>query len=194
MWTTLTQELDDHTIRVEINQGASPLTYSEALRLWQEDPAFRTFFIKLLADCPYSAFRWETPPVTTATIERPFEFVVLDSPELAVDPDTGAFAEHFKSVAPEEIVAFPNLGKDAMMVVPCPDSLMSAYAHLGAFSRQAPESQQHALWKQVGASMQQRLGAKPVWLSTAGGGVACLHVRLDDRPKYYGYAPYREAD
>ena len=44
----------------------------------------------------------------------------------------------------------------------------------------------------VGAAMQRRLGAKPVWLSTAGAGVSWLHVRLDDRPKYYGYAPFRE--
>jgi hypothetical protein len=34
---------------------------------------------------------------------------------------------------------------------------------------------------------------KPVWLSTAGAGVSWLHVRLDDRPKYYGYRPYQEA-
>jgi hypothetical protein len=38
-----------------------------------------------------------------------------------------------------------------------------------------------------------RLGAKPVWLSTAGGGVSWLHVRLDDQPKYYGFEPYRHA-
>ena len=35
-----------------------------------------------------------------------------------------------------------------------------------------------------------RLGGKPVWLSTAGLGVGWLHVRLDDRPKYYRHAPY----
>jgi hypothetical protein len=58
--------------------------------------------------------------------------------------------------------------------------------------RQAPEQQKHALWKLVGAAMQHRLGIKPVWLSTAGAGVSWLHVRLDDRPKYYGYAPYRQ--
>jgi CubicO group peptidase (beta-lactamase class C family) len=31
-----------------------------------------------------------------------------------------------------------------------------------------------------------------VWLSTAGGGVSRLHVRLDDRTQYYGCGPYRE--
>jgi Family of unknown function (DUF6940) len=34
--------------------------------------------------------------------------------------------------------------------------------------------------------------AKPVWLSPAGAGVSWLHLRLDDQPKYYGYAPYRQ--
>ena len=37
-----------------------------------------------------------------------------------------------------------------------------------------------------------RVGAEPVWLSTAGAGVPWLHVRLDDRPKYYGFGPYRQ--
>jgi len=40
--------------------------------------------------------------------------------------------------------------------------------------------------------MQRRLTQPvPTWLSTAGGGVAWLHVRLDTRPKYYRYNPYR---
>ncbi len=37
------------------------------------------------------------------------------------------------------------------------------------------------------------IGHTPLWLSTAGGGVAWLHVRLDSRPKYYGYSPYKTA-
>lgn len=31
----------------------------------------------------------------------------------------------------------------------------------------------------------------PVWISTSGLGVPWLHVRIDDRPKYYQHAPYR---
>jgi len=42
--------------------------------------------------------------------------------------------------------------------------------------------------------MQKRINAKRVWLSTAGMGVSWLHVRLDDRPKYYGHRPYRIAN
>ena len=34
--------------------------------------------------------------------------------------------------------------------------------------------------------------AKPVWLSTSGMGVAWLHFRLDQRPKYYTYRAFAE--
>ena len=78
------------------------------------------------------------------------------------------------------------------MVVPRPIAEPSAYGHLAAFVRGAPEAQRHALWQMVGESMARRIGAKPVWLSTAGAGVSWLHVRLDDRPKYYGFGPYRQ--
>jgi len=30
--------------------------------------------------------------------------------------------------------------------------------------------------------------------STAGAGVSWLHVRLDDRPKYYGFKPYKKTE
>ena len=59
--------------------------------------------------------------------------------------------------------------------------------------RHAPAAQVHELWRAVGAAMQARLSPRPTWLSTAGMGVAWLHVRLDERPKYYGYALYRDA-
>ena len=49
---------------------------------------------------------------------------------------------------------------------------------------------QHALWRTVGEAVSERITDRPLWLSTAGGGVAWLHVRLDSRPKYYGHTPY----
>jgi hypothetical protein len=192
MWTSRTEQLaSGRAIRVAIDLDSVPVSYADVLQRWQDDEDFRSFFIGLLAGSSFSASRWETPPITASTSSRPFEFVLLDSPGLAGRPDAAAFAEHFRGAAEQEVVQFPNLGKDAIMVVPCPRGPLSAYGHLAAFVRQAPEPQQHALWKCVGRAMQDRLGTKPVWLSTAGAGVSWLHVWLDDRPKYYGHAVYR---
>jgi hypothetical protein len=168
-------------------------SYADVLRGWQGDAGFRTSFNALLTEAPYEAFRWETPAVTTATLAQPFEFVLLDSPGLARRPDPEAFAAHFAG-AEGMVAAFPNLGGDAILVVPCPLTEASAYGHLAAFVRRAPEEQRHALWQRVGAAVAQRVGTRPIWLSTAGAGVWWPHVRLDDRPKYYAHAPYRQSD
>lgn len=173
-----------------LDRGANPASVADVLAAWDGDAGFRAFYTQLLADAPYSAFRWETPAVTSATLARPFEFVLLDDPALDRRPDRAAFAEHFAD-AEADIFTFPNLGGDAVLVVPSPAAADSAYGHLAAFMRGAPEAQRDALWQAVAAAMRRRVGEKPVWLSTAGAGVAWLHVRLDDRPKYYGHAPYR---
>lgn len=192
MWSTRNQELPHGTV-VSVEFDGQPVGYAEVLRRWQNDPVFRAFFITLLTDSPFSAFRWETPPITAASADRPFEFVLLDSPGLASQPDPNAFAEHYRGKAGTgDVVSFPNLNKDAILVVPCPRGPASAYGHLAAFVRKAPDAQKHSLWRKVGELMEQQLGPRPVWLSTAGAGVSWLHVRLDQKPKYYGYAPYRE--
>jgi len=192
MWSAQREEMvDARGLRFAVALDSRPATVAEVIRAWQGDAGFRSQFNALLADAPYTAFRWETPPVTASTVNRPFEFVLLDSPGLARHPDPEAFAEHFAG-AEAGIAAFPNLGGDAIMVVPCPVAATSAYGHLAAFVRHAPELQRHALWQSVGEAMGRRVGAEPVWLSTAGAGVSWLHVRLDDRPKYYAFAPYKQ--
>jgi hypothetical protein len=191
MWSTRTERLaHGHITSVDLENH--PIAFADVLRHWRYNPGFRQFFIALLADAPYTAFRWETPPITAASATRPFEFVLLDSRELVSQPDPNAFAEHFGSSAEsEDVVSFANLNHDAILIVPCPQGPSSCYGHLAAFVRDAPEAQKHSLWKLVGELMEERLGPNPVWLSTAGAGVPWLHVRLDQRPKYYGHAQYR---
>ena len=191
MWTARSTPLSNRRgLRFAVEFDSRPATVDEVLRGWQGDAGFRSLFNALLADAPFAEFRWETPAVTTATLARPFEFVLLGSPGLARAPDPEAFAEHFTGTD-DEVAVFPNLGGDAILVVPRPVVEPSAYGHLAAFVRLAPESQRQALWQAIGKAMTRRIGAKPVWLSTAGAGVPWLHVRLDDRPKYYGFGPYR---
>ncbi len=191
MWTHQVEQLDrQEGQKYRLLRGAEPVPYSEVLTLWQQDPAFLNCFIDLLVNSPYSAYRWETPPLTKATQDRPFEFVLLDCPGLDRQPDAESFSKQFGTAKGADVLRFPNLGGDAVMVVPCPIADPTAYVHLAAFVRTAPRQQVEHLWQVVGEGMAERMSDKPVWLSTAGMGVSWLHVRLDSRPKYYGYAPY----
>ena len=169
------------------------MTFAEALDGWANDATFRAAFNGWLADAPAAAFRWETPPVTAATLGRPFEFVLMPAAGFGTRPDPRPFAEAFATAAGREAVAFANLGGDAILVAPCPTGPPRPYTDLAAFVRGAADGQRHAFWRQVAAALRGRLGPRPLWLSTAGFGVAWLHVRLDDRPKYYLHAPYRSA-
>jgi hypothetical protein len=191
MWTWPSDSPDKQTIRFLVRSGDRRLSWDEVLSLWRGNPAFRTAFSKVLAAAPFEAFRWETPAVTAADRQTAFEFVLVDSPELLTAADPSPFAGHFRRAGSAPVVAFQNLGSDAELLVPCPLAPQAVYTQLAAFVRAAPDAQQQALWREVSLAMERRLDDQPVWLSTAGGGVAWLHVRLDDRPKYYVHRPYR---
>jgi len=189
--------LDEGRVRrVRIERDGEPLPYAEVLDLWRrEEDSFRTLFTTLLADAPYRAYLWETPPITRSTAARGFEFVLVESPALAGSvPDPEAFAGPFEAAGTgAEVAAFPNLSGDAILVAPCPRSPDDVYPHLAAFSRTTPAARQRAFWRAVGAAVSERLSDRPLWLSTNGLGVAWLHVRLDSRPKYYAFEAYRRS-
>ncbi len=77
------------------------------------------------------------------------------------------------------------------LVVPSPRAAPAA-THLAAFVRSAAADVIDELWSAVALAVAHRRAAKPdpVWVSTAGLGVYWLHVRLDDRPKYYRYRAF----
>ena len=191
MWSMQSEELAGvRGLRGTVAVDSRPATFADVITAWQGDSVFRSQFNALLAGSPYAAFRWETPAVTADTLTRPFECVLLDSPGLERHSDPEAFSKYFGG-AEDGVAAFPNLGRDAILVVPCPVADRAAYGHLGSFVRLAPEDQRDALWREVGEQMTRRVGAEAVWLNTAGAGVPWLHVRLDNRPKYYEFAAYR---
>jgi hypothetical protein len=136
-----------------------------------------------------------------------FEMILVDAGDaLPRVGDPTAFMEHMqhkeatKDSGPRRVIivcAFPSLGRDCTLVVPCElggGGARSFYGHLGAFVRGAPKHHQQELWAKVGLALRQRLRARPsqpVWVSTAGNGIPWLHVRLDDPPKYIKNGPYR---
>ncbi len=195
MYGSDVKQLDDgRVLRFRMLRDGEPLSWSDVVDQWQSDQSFRCFFMSVLTDAPFPAYFWETPPVTSATFDRDFEFVLVDSQQLAgVRTNQQAFANHFASALPgASVIEFSNLGGDATLVVPCPRGPLSAYSQISAFMRQAPDDQQHQLWTLVGAALERQLGAQPVWLSTSGLGVYWLHIRFDSEPKYYTYEPYRK--
>ncbi|MBI1249163.1 hypothetical protein GC197_15130 [bacterium] len=173
-----------------VDKGVA-LSFSHVASLWQSDPEFCDQFNQVLAESDYAAFRWELPGLTSKVVTAPFECVLVESRELLRRPaNPAAFEEYFQNAA-QDVLEFSNIGRNARLIVPKPVSNHDAYPHLAAFVRRAPEQQRLNLWKMIGDALQARLSSKPVWLSTAGVGVPWLHVRLDDRPKYYSFSLYQ---
>ena len=191
--------IDRATVAAETEQWqlstdvGEELSFRQVMSLWKDDEAFRAFWNECLRAVPFDAYCWECPPVTTQNSARAFECVFVSSPLLAeAPPDAEAFAEHFREGC--KVVTFESLGKDALLVAPCPGGQGANFAHLARFVASASKEQSAAFWQCVGESMVDRLGARPTWLSTAGLGISWLHVRLDTRPKYYRHAPYRASE
>jgi hypothetical protein len=197
VWSLRIQRLSeigrDGAFKYHYEGTNGPLSYAEVIGLWQSSAQFRSFFCQTLRDCPFTAYFWETPPITTDTVAREFECVVIESLALAgVPADLRSFAGQFRSASDDApVVAFDNLGGDAYLIAPCPRAAIETYPHLGAFVRAAAKEQQHALWRAVGTEIERRLDTNRLWVSTAGLGVYWLHIRLDSYPKYYNYAMYR---
>jgi len=179
------------TWRIDDADGRA-LRVSGALALLRDDADFRAFWNAALAASRWPAFFWETPPVTRATIDRELEMTLTDAPALAkVTADRSAFADRLDAAAGADVIAFPNLGGDAVLVVPIPVVRADAYGHLGAFVRRAPPAQADHFWAKVAETALAHVSDAPTWISTAGMGVPWLHVRLDSKPKYYRHLPYK---
>ena len=191
MWTVQREYPETGgTLQFRFFAGNDCLSYKGFLLALERDANFRDVFLEEIPAAPLIAFRWENPPLTANNIEQQFECLLHDSPDLDVRADPTDFESYFRPDT--EVVCFNNLGAVALLVVPCPISASVNYSHIGAFHRSAPQGQLHTFWKVVAQSVLARLGPQPLWLSTAGGGVDWLHMRLDDRPKYYRHLPWRD--
>jgi len=178
---------------VYIDSNDQTLTFRQVAALWAGgSDLFRSFHNQVLSEVPFRAMRWETPVVDLKRFDRDFEFVIIDSPSLDRTENPSAFAEQFAAAASDaSVIQFENLGRDSMLVVPTPAHSEVNHCHLTSYLATCGIADASALWQATGEAMLQRVSDKPVWLSTAGGGLAWVHIRLDDRPKYYSYPPFR---
>lgn len=178
-------------LRVRMYEDQRAGTWQQWLDAMLEASAARAAFNAALAAAPFDAFRWECPALRIGHLNAAFECMLIDAPELERPADASPFAEPLSRAGTAEAMAFANLGGDATLVVPTAGAPLAAYAHIGAFVRRAPPAQRDAFWHRVAAVVREGLGQRPLWLSTAGDGVAWLHVRLDTTPKYYRTKAYR---
>ena len=90
---------------------------------------------------------------------------------------------------------FNNLGGDSTLIAPCPTK-QASFPHLASFLRKGSSEQIRELWQKTATEFIEKIKSDNphnVWLSTAGDGIAWLHVRLDPSPKYYQHDEYRRS-
>lgn len=172
----------------EVHVGNAAIHWSEFQTLLVQNAAFRAALTRRLRQDPKAAFYFECTPRFPGT-DPVFRFVLVPAPSLVsrrVDGRT--FAKHFSSGAGLSRT-FKNLRGDSTLVVPAPEGTDASFGHLASWLRAASDLQADTVWCAVGAAIDSWTG--PLWLSTSGGGVAWVHIRLDPRPKYYKHAAFR---
>ncbi|GAB5525323.1 MAG: hypothetical protein Roseis2KO_31950 [Roseivirga sp.] len=166
------------------------MTNREFTALLSTSEDFIMFFNDLLKASSFNGYFWEVKPVNEQSLDQAFEFVLVESTRIAQKkPDPRPFMEHLDKAV--QAAAFPNLGRNAQLIAPAISGSPKEYTHIAGFVRHAPEVQILTFWQLVGQEFGKSIGPENRWLSTAGFGVNWLHVRIDTRPKYYRYQPYK---
>ena len=130
------------------------------------------------------------PSFSNEELNKDFEFVLIK--RFGINKcDKKMFHEKFNNCDKQKIIVFESLGRDAILVVPCPIKNKN-FSNLKTFTKNADEEHQILLWKQINKEMINLLNhKKKFWLSTHGDAINYLHVRLDFYPKYFVYKKYK---
>ncbi|MEM7039562.1 MAG: hypothetical protein AAF570_21485, partial [Bacteroidota bacterium] len=185
----------ENVLKIKLSHDEQILSFQDVIDLWMSEPEFRTFYALQLAGAPFEAFFWEHPPLQAHTLDAPYECVLVNSQNLPrLRANARAFSEHFEG-ASDAVVHFANMSGDAHLIVPVPGNAATdliRYPHIAAFVRNAPQAQIDLLFQTLAFQFDLRLAMGGThWLNTAGMGVPWLHVRVDTRPKYYRFTPYK---
>lgn len=175
-----------------IFQNDNQLSFANFLSCLIGNKEFREFYNQILVNSEFDAFFWENPPCSIENLNQDYEFVLVKSKIFSkLKADSKTFSKHF--IEDKSAVDFPNLGKNAQLIVPTPKSELESYTHLGDFVRNALNEQIHDFWQLVGKVYKSEINQGKRWLSTHGLGVHWLHVRVDTVPKYYHFKAYKFA-
>ena len=102
---------------------------------------------------------------------------------MTMEADNETFAKHIRNK--KEAVTFKSKGTPPTRLV-CPGDTGKNFSHMGTFYKNASRSEMSSLWKKVAIELEKMLKkGETVYVSTHGGGISWLHVRLSNTPKYY---------
>lgn len=177
-----------------------PVSVDRWIESLLSSPAHISQFVDQIreASTNYPAYFFETKGVSSKTLSKQFEFVLVNSEQLhrfvqSRGHDYDVFSEYLDHGGTSlcTSVSFLNLDRTSTLIAPRaiqPSKYM--YTHLGQFMRYAPKEEVIDFWQLVLKKYNDSLDGginRRVWLSTSGMGVAWLHMRIDNRPKYYTF-------
>ncbi len=179
---------------LQLQEGERLMSFTEVINGWATKAAFQDFYTETLLQYGGKGCFWEHPRLDRAMVNEPYEGVIIRTD--AFTKLTADFSPFAGAVQPDQSVSvFPNLVGTARLIVPNqPESPEVNGRDLIAFLASAPGPLRHKFWRTVGMEVARAIaeGAAFRYLSTHGLGVRWLHVRLEQRPKYYHHRPYRK--
>lgn len=190
MWRFNVEKLTQTVDKLWVLGPDGPLTFLAFLKALRDDVSMQQAMSHTLRSQRFDAFRWELPALTRRSASASAEFVMVDTPGLVRTPSPRDFAKPLADADPGLVATFPNLGGDALMIVPRQVDPEIGFAHLAEFLTLADDAHVEALWSAAAGAALDNMSDTARWLNTAGMGVPWLHVRLDSRPKYYRHRPY----
>jgi hypothetical protein len=168
-------------------------TRKEFFELLTISSQFRQTIIDLFANYDCDSVYWEFPPYYANAQHLNAEFTFVNTKGFG-KANINAFVEYFdKSI--NEIVVFPNISKDALLISVSDNKNNEYDSHIMNFMKYHPSVEtKHNLLKTIGENMLCHTNnAGPIWLSTSGKGVQWLHVRISTTPKYYKCVAYTQS-
>src|ERR1700748_119885 len=104
--------VNNSTIKYTVNSESGKLTYRDFINILKvKDESFlRTFRDELnTISSEFSAYFWECVPVSSNTIDKEFEFVLVKSEALNdITQDYSSFQEHFRKSGDNQVVSFAS--------------------------------------------------------------------------------------
>jgi len=195
-WILLNQNSEYQMYRLCINNKW--LNWSDIFVLANSNDNFVSTLVQILQSNPFAEYYLEFKPTSFDDMKSTiFEFVIIKTSGFALEADMKKFGEKKLNTNSNFIQIFPNPSKNAVLICPCYNHNypINSYINIGKFMSSANFQQKNIIIKSAFETYYYELNKltnKKLWLSTHGKGVAWLHIRIDQSPKYISWNQYNK--